>query len=339
MIAQALLKSNQALYISGFEKRKKNMSFLSGKRICGFSQIKKIVFLFLLAFFFWAAATGAETKPPIIQVQLRDGIVIESGPKPYESPKASSLFLPVSNSMRLKTLNTSIIDGNLGGRVVQITWDSILSDVSEIELMTPGLSPYKKGRITIKNRKGEKSELTGATFLKYIGHDAPVKEFIIYSYDGFNKSWREENLDIAKVRKISIISQDKTVSLPLPQKHEEHVVKPKTVSCTVRFEPGMNEVAAEYQKKLRSLAETAKSSAYKGRKIYVTGHTDYDKDKKRSLETGKKRAEAVKDFLVKKAGVPASRIKVSSMGDKKPVASNKKPEGRSKNRRVEVVVK
>jgi outer membrane protein OmpA-like peptidoglycan-associated protein len=46
------------------------------------------------------------------------------------------------------------------------------------------------------------------------------------------------------------------------------------------------------------------------------------------------RAKAVKDFLVEK-GISESRITTSGMGDTKPVASNKTPEGRAQNRRIE----
>jgi outer membrane protein OmpA-like peptidoglycan-associated protein len=53
----------------------------------------------------------------------------------------------------------------------------------------------------------------------------------------------------------------------------------------------------------------------------------------------------VRAWLVKTGGIEKKRIKTKGWGEAKPVASNEKPdgsddpEGRQKNRRVEIVVK
>lgn len=301
----------------------------------------KYIFLFFLSFSLFSPATAEDIKNQVLRVRLRDGVIIESGAKPFGPPGQSALFPSVSPNMRLKEIGISDISGKMGGRTVNVAWDSVLKEASMIDLMSPGLSPYRNGRIAIRKRNGGVSELTGATLLKYVGHDAPVKELVIYSYDGFNKTWREENLDIGRVESISILSEEKHVSVPAPviEKPALRAGKTKAMNLTVIFEPDIYEVSPMYQKKLRAVAESAKGSAGKGRVIHVTGHTDHNKDKKTSLEISRKRAEAVKNFLVKKAGVPSSSVKTSYMGDKKPIATNKTPEGRAKNRRVDVTVK
>ena len=55
-----------------------------------------------------------------------------------------------------------------------------------------------------------------------------------------------------------------------------------------------------------------------------------------NLALSKKRAQAVKEWLVKK-GVEATRLTTEGFGDKKPVGDNKTDEGKAKNRRVELV--
>jgi outer membrane protein OmpA-like peptidoglycan-associated protein len=64
------------------------------------------------------------------------------------------------------------------------------------------------------------------------------------------------------------------------------------------------------------------------------GHTDNQGNKAKNKQLSADRAEAVKNFLVEK-GISESRITTSGMGDSKPVASNKTPEGRAQNRRIE----
>jgi outer membrane protein OmpA-like peptidoglycan-associated protein len=70
-------------------------------------------------------------------------------------------------------------------------------------------------------------------------------------------------------------------------------------------------------------------------KLKLSGHTDDIGETEANLDLSKRRAEAVKKFLVEK-GVSADRIIVEYFGEFKPIADNTTPEGRQKNRRVEM---
>jgi outer membrane protein OmpA-like peptidoglycan-associated protein len=72
-------------------------------------------------------------------------------------------------------------------------------------------------------------------------------------------------------------------------------------------------------------------------KLKVAGHTDSQGKAQTNLILSKKRAEAVKAFLVQR-GVATERIIVQYFGEEKPVADNETAEGRQKNRRVEMEV-
>lgn len=72
-------------------------------------------------------------------------------------------------------------------------------------------------------------------------------------------------------------------------------------------------------------------------KIGVFGHTDSEGDDVSNLKLSQQRADAVKDYLVKK-GVPGDRIKALGCGEYKPIADNKTEKGRAANRRTEVRV-
>ena len=60
-------------------------------------------------------------------------------------------------------------------------------------------------------------------------------------------------------------------------------------------------------------------------------------DRKHNLDLSQRRADAVRDFLVK-LGVESSRIKTRGFGPDQPKNKNDTPEGRLMNRRVEVML-
>jgi len=53
--------------------------------------------------------------------------------------------------------------------------------------------------------------------------------------------------------------------------------------------------------------------------------------------TARKRAEAVKGYLVKQGGVEESRVTVRSAGATKPLDTGRSAQARAKNRRVDIV--
>ncbi|MEN8130367.1 MAG: OmpA family protein [Pseudomonadota bacterium] len=86
----------------------------------------------------------------------------------------------------------------------------------------------------------------------------------------------------------------------------------------------------EYRRKLGpELTE-----AYAG---VIIGHTDSTGDPNYNLDLSKRRAESVYDYLVE-TGTPAEKLRVVGRGQQDPLASNDTKEGRTKNRRVEIIV-
>jgi len=71
-------------------------------------------------------------------------------------------------------------------------------------------------------------------------------------------------------------------------------------------------------------------------KFSIEGHTDNQGGKGINQPLSERRAAAVKEWLEGK-GIEASRMKTDGFGDAKPIDSNKTPEGRANNRRVEFV--
>ncbi len=78
--------------------------------------------------------------------------------------------------------------------------------------------------------------------------------------------------------------------------------------------------------------------------MQIEGHTDGKGTHPYNMKLSENRADAVKNWLVQNASISGSRITTQGWGETKPVAPNKKPdgsddpEGRQKNRRVEIVL-
>lgn len=72
-------------------------------------------------------------------------------------------------------------------------------------------------------------------------------------------------------------------------------------------------------------------------RLLIEGHTDSVGNAEHNLDLSKRRAAAVKDVLVTQFKVDPDRLTSEGLGASKPIASNDTPQGRSQNRRVELV--
>ncbi|MBT8188292.1 MAG: OmpA family protein [Croceitalea sp.] len=120
---------------------------------------------------------------------------------------------------------------------------------------------------------------------------------------------------------------------------------------------GCPEVTAEVQKQLNDYArtilfDTGKASLktetvsvfvdiirilneYPNAKFTVEGHTDSVGSSKLNQSLSEKRANSVRDFLVKE-GIGSDRLTAIGYGEDKPIATNNTRAGRTQNRRVEI---
>ena len=71
--------------------------------------------------------------------------------------------------------------------------------------------------------------------------------------------------------------------------------------------------------------------------LKLIGHTDNVGDDASNMELSRKRSEAVRDYLVSN-GLNFDRFTVEYYGESRPIDSNDTPEGRKRNRRVEMII-
>ncbi|MCX8105318.1 MAG: OmpA family protein [Ignavibacterium album] len=119
-----------------------------------------------------------------------------------------------------------------------------------------------------------------------------------------------------------------------PLNSEDDVVKVGVpiVLDGIYFETGRADITPESEITLQKVLTTLIS--YPEIVVEIGGHTDLTGMYKKNIELSQKRANSVKDWLVRH-GIDASRIIAKGYGPDKPIASNDTPEGRQKNRRIE----
>ena len=108
-----------------------------------------------------------------------------------------------------------------------------------------------------------------------------------------------------------------------------------TRSYHIEFETGSATIRPASYRMLDEIFESAVVA--EGLKLGVYGHTDNNGSDAVNMPLSEKRADAVKEYLVSK-GLKDGRIETRGFGSSKPVADNSSEAGRSRNRRVEIVL-
>ena len=100
----------------------------------------------------------------------------------------------------------------------------------------------------------------------------------------------------------------------------------------VTFKTGSAEILPESEEVLTKAFNTMKSNPTV--EVEVHGYTDNVGKRSSNIKLSQKRADAVKQWMVFR-GIDSTRLKSIGKGPDNPIASNKTPEGRAKNRRIE----
>lgn len=116
-----------------------------------------------------------------------------------------------------------------------------------------------------------------------------------------------------------------------------------TLGADVLFDFDKSNLRPEADPILRKLVEEVSTKVPRARYM-VEGHTDAKGSDAYNFGLSNRRARAVRDWLQRKGGVAARDVTTIGFGESQPVAPNENPdgsdnpEGRQKNRRVEIIV-
>jgi outer membrane protein OmpA-like peptidoglycan-associated protein len=103
----------------------------------------------------------------------------------------------------------------------------------------------------------------------------------------------------------------------------------------VLFDVGSSQLKPATREKLAKISGIL--LAHPGLMLQIEGYTDSTGSDALNMELSGMRADGVRDYLAQE-GVPVSSMTAQGFGKAQPVASNDTPDGRQKNRRVELVV-
>jgi outer membrane protein OmpA-like peptidoglycan-associated protein len=115
------------------------------------------------------------------------------------------------------------------------------------------------------------------------------------------------------------------------------------LAADVLFDFDKHDLRPEAVPSLQKVAEVLRSRA--GSPVTIEGHSDGKGSDAYNQPLSEKRAQAVREWLVKKGGASAAGITTKGWGKSKPIVPNTRPdgsddpEGRKKNRRVEITVR
>ncbi len=107
------------------------------------------------------------------------------------------------------------------------------------------------------------------------------------------------------------------------------------LSSEILFEFDSFELGSKAEPVLKKVFQVL--GEYPENSVVIEGHTDSEGADTYNQTLSENRANSVKEWLVN-AGIDSSRLQIIGYGEGKPVATNETDEGRSKNRRVEIII-
>jgi len=111
----------------------------------------------------------------------------------------------------------------------------------------------------------------------------------------------------------------------------------KAFTVTAKFPSGSAVLSSTSKAQLKDAGAFLKNNDFK--MVFVEGHSDSQGNDNYNKILSQRRAQAVKNQLVREYGLNPDKVKAIGYGETNPIADNATPAGRAKNRRVVINVK
>jgi chemotaxis protein MotB len=208
--------------------------------------------------------------------------------------------------------------------------DKLANDNKELRKTLQERTDSLSGKITDLNRKvaelaNENDGLKRKIVQIQKGNEEKVAN-LMKTYEGWMAQMKPEI--VRGEAKVTVSESEGSVSI--------HLVE------SVLFDPGQAELSPEGLAVLRKVIPGLRNAA--GKAIRIEGHTDnlpigdmFSKIYPTNWELSAARATNVTRYL-EEQGVDPARLSAVAYGEHKPIADNGTPEGRAKNRRIEIIL-
>ena len=185
-------------------------------------------------------------------------------------------------------------------------------------------STYTKGNITIENNGDGSGTYNDKDKELLIENDGKGKAVITLK----GKTTEVEAKPLEKPEKFPKLK----MVPPVPSIEANSLLI--TLDSGILFDVDKYDVRPEAAEVLKNLATVLKEADIKA--FEIDGHTDSDASDEHNQVLSENRANAVKNFLASQD--ITAEITIKGYGESRPIASNDTPEGKQKNRRVEIII-
>ena len=126
------------------------------------------------------------------------------------------------------------------------------------------------------------------------------------------------------------------VFMPPPQQPEPVQQEVPTLRLNIQFDHDKHNIKPEFRSEVTKAAEFL--AQYPGMEAFIEGHTDSNGTDTYNQQLSQRRANTVREALIRDYRVDPNRLKAVGYGESRPIADNNTAEGRYTNRRVMVVI-
>jgi outer membrane protein OmpA-like peptidoglycan-associated protein len=129
----------------------------------------------------------------------------------------------------------------------------------------------------------------------------------------------------------------RTRGIGLPQARPSLPAPRTTVTLNVLFGSNSETIPSIAYAEVDKLGTVLSWPQYSDYRIQLEGHTDSQGLERKNQALSERRVQSIKDYLVQRFYIAPERVRAVGYGASRPLAPNDTAEGRSQNRRVEVV--
>jgi phosphate transport system substrate-binding protein len=223
---------------------------------------------------------------------------------------------------------SSAVAGDVSG--IGFVGHTHIGDARPVPIGTPGQQALLPNRFTIQTEDYPLSRRLYLYSISELGNPE-VAKFISFVTSKSGQSV----VEMQKFVPLEIVTQRSDLSAGNSSAYRNAIAGAERLSVNFRFNTGSNQLDNRALADLDRVTEFLIRTSIKPRKLVLIGFADNVGDPASNVVLSKERAKAVAAAL-KTRGITPGRI--TGFGAENPVASNATPEGRERNRRVEVWV-